>query len=380
MSAMLPPSGINSGAEAAGIPAADAVELEVFKHLFAAVADEMGVRLMRSAFSPNIKERRDFSCAVFDSAGQMLAQAAHIPVHLGSMPLAVEAVLARFPAAQMQPGERFVVNDPFAGGTHLPDITVVAPVILEGETLPRFFTANRAHHADIGGISPGSMPLSSSIEEEGLRIPPLRLDDAALAWICGHSRTPDERGGDLRAQLASLDAGEQRLREMALRYGAVLVEQRGRELLDYTERIMRAVLAGLPGGTYRFTDVLDGDGFDAEGIAICCQLELTGGGSVLRFQRLGRPGARPGQRRARHHCLGGELRPALPDVRRRAEQRGTDAAGDASARVRAASPTRCRQLPSPRATWRPASASWTWCWARWPRRCLALSPPRPAAR
>jgi N-methylhydantoinase B len=269
------------------IPPADAVELEVFKHLFAAVADEMGVRLMRSAFSPNIKERRDFSCAVFDSAGQMLAQAAHIPVHLGSMPMAVDAVLARFPAARMQPGERFVVNDPFAGGTHLPDITVVAPCILSGETQPRFFVANRAHHADIGGISPGSMPLSSSIEEEGLRIPPLKLDAQTLAWICAQSRTPDERGGDLRAQLAALDAGALRLGAMARRYGAAVVEQRGRELLDYTERLMRAVLNELPDGSYTFTDVLDGDGFETQEIPICCELTMTGGSACFDFSASG---------------------------------------------------------------------------------------------
>jgi N-methylhydantoinase B len=278
-------TGIQPGGAEAPIAAADAIELEVFKHLYAAVAEEMGVRLMRSAFSPNIKERRDFSCAVFDSAGQMLAQAAHIPVHLGSMPLAVAAVLAQFPADSMQSADRFVLNDPFAGGTHLPDITVVAPCVLPGERAPRFFLANRAHHADIGGLSPGSMPLSTSIEQEGLRIPPMRLDTAALTWICGNSRTPDERQGDLRAQLASLDAGAARLSELAGLYGAALLEQRGRELLDYTERIMRAVLTTLPEGAYEFADVLDGDGFDAREIRIQCRLSVSAGQACFDFTR-----------------------------------------------------------------------------------------------
>lgn len=278
-------TGVKPGSVAALLPAADAIELEVFKHLYAAVAEEMGVRLMRSAFSPNIKERRDFSCAVFDSAGQMLAQAAHIPVHLGSMPMAVAAVLERFPATAMHSAERFVLNDPFAGGTHLPDITVVAPCVLPGERTPRFFTANRAHHADIGGLSPGSMPLSTSIEQEGLRIPPMRLDERSLEWICASSRTPDERQGDLRAQLASLEAGNARLCELAGQYTAPLLEQRGRELLDYTERIMRAVLATLPEGTYEFADVLDGDGFDARNIGIHCRLGVSAGQACFDFTR-----------------------------------------------------------------------------------------------
>jgi N-methylhydantoinase B len=272
--------------EAAGhvvkIASADAIELQVFKHLYAAVAEEMGVRLMRSAYSPNIKERRDFSCAVFDSAGQMLAQAAHIPVHLGSMPLAVGALLAAF-GPDTRPGDVFAGNDPFAGGTHLPDITTVAPCFLPGESAPRFFVANRAHHSDIGGISAGSMPLSTSIEEEGLRIPAIRLDEAAVQWICRYSRTPEERRGDLQAQIAALAAGNSRLQELGAKYGPGRLELRGRELLDYTERMMRAVLSAMPDIEAVATDVLDDDGFGARDIAITCRLRISGSEACFDF-------------------------------------------------------------------------------------------------
>jgi len=262
---------------------ANAVELEVFRHLFASVAEEMGVRLMRSAYSPNIKERRDFSCAVFDAAGQLLAQAAHIPVHLGAMPLSVHAVLERFPAAAMDPADVFVLNDPFTGGTHLPDVTVVAPCLLPDEDQPRFLVANRAHHADIGGISPGSMPLSRSIDEEGLRIPPQRLDEAAIQRICAASRTPAERRGDLLAQRAALAVGRQRLAELCGKHGPRLVSQRGIELLDYTERLVRGIIAGVPDGRYEFSDVLDDDGLGAGDISISCRLTISGSDATADF-------------------------------------------------------------------------------------------------
>ena len=264
-------------------PPADAVELEVFKHLFAAVAEEMGVRLMRSAYSPNIKERRDFSCALCDAQGDLVAQAEHIPVHLGAMPLSVQAVIECFGLEAMRPGDRFVLNDPFAGGTHLPDITVLAPLVLPGESQPRFFVANRAHHADVGGRSAGSMALATSIDDEGVRIPPSRLDEALLERICSASRTPDERRGDLQAQLAALDAGLGRLQEMIRSYGAKRVSLRARELLDYTERITRAALRRLPAGVYSFEDFMDGDGVDALDIAIRCQLTIGQGGAVVDF-------------------------------------------------------------------------------------------------
>ena len=262
---------------------ADAIELEIYKHLFAATAEEMGTRLMRSAYSPNIKERRDFSCALFDGRGVLLAQAAHIPVHLGAMPMSVQAVLGVIPPARMRDAEVYVHNDPYAGGTHLPDITVVSPVILPGEDRPRFLVANRAHHADIGGITAGSMPLSRSIDEEGLRIGARLLDSACIDWICGATRTPDERRGDLQAQVAAIEVGRERLRDLCARHGAEVVSRRGAELQDYTARIIAGVIEGLPDGEYRFTDYLEDDGFGNKDLAITCRLAVSGPRAELDF-------------------------------------------------------------------------------------------------
>lgn len=270
--------------DAASPAPADAIELTVFRHLFAAVAEEMGLRLMRSAFSPNIKERRDFSCAVFDAAGALLAQAAHIPVHLGSMAFAVRAVLEAFPDAVFRPCVHYVHNDPFCGGTHLPDITVVAPCMAPGEEQARFFVASRAHHTDVGGLSPGSMPLSTSIDEEGLLIRPMVLDSDAATWIASHSRTPDERRGDLLAQVAAVDAGATRLAEMCSRYGAGVVVQRGRELCDYTERTVRRVIGTIADGEYRFEDVLDDDGLGTHDIRLACRQVISGDSAVVDFR------------------------------------------------------------------------------------------------
>lgn len=258
----------------------DAVELEVFKHLFASIAEEMGVRLMRSAYSPNIKERRDYSCAVFDERGDMIAQAAHIPVHLGSAPLSVQAIIARFDPATMKPGDRFIVNDPFAGGTHLPDITLVAPCFVAGEARPRFYVANRAHHADVGGKTPGSLPISTSIDEEGVRIAPSRLDDALIDWACRQTRTPDERRGDLLAQRAALDVGLARMDELCQSHGPDRIADCAAALQDYTARFVRRLIAELPDGVYRFQDVLDDDGHappeGRQDIAIRCTLTVAG--------------------------------------------------------------------------------------------------------
>jgi N-methylhydantoinase B len=255
---------------------ASAVELEVFKHLLASVAEEMGERLMRSAYSPNIKERRDFSCALCSAEGELIAQAAHIPVHLGALPLSVQALLAAFPRASMLSGERYILNDPFAGGTHLPDITVITPVIPPGEDQPLFFAVTRAHHSDVGGLSAGSMSLARHIDEEGLRLPPARLSAALLDQVCAASRTPQERRGDLQAQLAAVEAGSVSLSQLCARYGARRVALRAAELLAYTERMLRQAIRALPDGEYRFTDFLDGDGVAVRDILLHCVLRITG--------------------------------------------------------------------------------------------------------
>ncbi|MFI5117156.1 MAG: hydantoinase B/oxoprolinase family protein [Terriglobales bacterium] len=245
---------------------ADPIELEVFKHLFHAVAEEMGAALRRTAFSPNIKERRDYSCALFDAAGNVLAMGDHMPVHLGSMPMSVRAAIAELPLA---PGDVAMLNDPFRGGTHLPDITVVAPVFVgraRRNATPEFFVAARAHHADVGGTYAGSMGPCREIYQEGLRIPPVKivragaLDRDILALLLNNVRTPEEREGDLSAQLAACHTGSTRLLELCARYGLARVQRAARELLDYSEKMMRAFLATAPAGSYAAEDVLDDDG------------------------------------------------------------------------------------------------------------------------
>jgi N-methylhydantoinase B len=207
----------------------DPIELELMRNLFEAAAEEMGITLRRVAFSANIKERRDFSCAVFDASGELLAQAAHIPVHLGSMPASVAAVRAALP--RLADGDVAVVNDPFAGGTHLPDVTLVSPVYEAGALIG--YAANRAHHADIGGASPGSMTLSRHIDEEGLRIEPAllyrggRREQAMFGRILAAVRTPAERTGDLEAQLAANHVGAEAMRRMVRRQGADAVARPG---------------------------------------------------------------------------------------------------------------------------------------------------------
>lgn len=233
------------------------IEIELFKHLLTSVAEEMGVRLMRSAYSPNIKERRDHSCALFDHAGRLIAQAAHIPVHLGSAAASVQAVIDTFPPADMKPTDRFILNDPYAGGTHLPDVTAVAPVILEDGQPPLFYVANRAHHADVGGSRPGSLPLSKTIDEEGVRFGPTRFDTDFINHFANQTRTPDERRGDLFAQMAGLELGIQRMRDLCAAQGPQRTADAGAALRSYTDRLMRSVIRDLPDGTYHFEDTLD---------------------------------------------------------------------------------------------------------------------------
>jgi N-methylhydantoinase B len=247
----------------------DPVEREIFRQLFASIAEEMGATLMRSAFSPNIKERRDFSCAVFDADGEMVAQAAHIPVHLGSTPLSVQAAIED---VEMGRESHAVLNDPYRGGTHLPDITFVSPVCdADGDV--RFYVANRAHHADVGGSSPGSLPLSDSIDDEGIRIPPTRWSDELADRIASASRTPDERRGDLQAQLAANLRGRERLEAQLQRHGDE-AWRAAEHLQDYSERFMARTLESMATGTWGFEDVLDGDGFGAGPLELTCEVTL----------------------------------------------------------------------------------------------------------
>jgi N-methylhydantoinase B len=224
-----------------------AVELQVIGSALRAVAEEMGAALIRAAFSSNIKERRDCSTALFDEAGRMIVQAEHIPVHLGAMPEAVAAVMAHDPA----PGDVWALNDPYTGGTHLPDITLVSRTELG-------FAVSRAHHADVGGIEPASLPaFSTELSQEGLVIPPTRLDDDLVEHIAASSRNPDERRGDLRAQLAAHRLAEQRSAELVARRGRDRVRQAMDELHAYSERRVRAGIAALPDGSYQAEDVIE---------------------------------------------------------------------------------------------------------------------------
>ena len=261
------------------------VELQVFRHLFSSIAEEMGFCLMRSAYSSNIKDRRDYSCALFDAKGEMIAQAAHIPVHLGSTPMSVQAVFSAFQIEEMRSDDLFILNDPYSGGTHLPDITMVAPCFCQGEETPRFFVVNRAHHADIGGKSAGSMPLSTHIDEEGIRLLPQRYTQEVLATICEASRTPDERRGDLYAQVASLQVGRSRLLAACDRYGKEKVSFYAEALQDYSERMMRAILQKIPDGEYSFSDYIEEDGFGTEKIILSCSLSIRGEEAIVDFTK-----------------------------------------------------------------------------------------------
>ncbi len=252
--------------------AMDAIELSLFSSRIEAVCDEMGAVLRRSAFSPNIKDRLDFSCAVFDADGGLCAQAAHIPVHLGSMAYAMADIVA---AVNWTEGDMVVVNDPFMGGTHLPDVTLIAPLFVEGELLG--FVANRAHHADIGCDSPGSMPISSSLEEEGAIIPPSKLLEAGaprpevLSAVNGGVIE-----GDFAAQLSANRAGLERLGALIVELGSANYLQALAGLNDYAERLSRAALTTIPDGSYHFTDYLDDDGMGNHDLPIAVAIEVQG--------------------------------------------------------------------------------------------------------
>lgn len=263
----------------------DGISLEVFKHLFSGVAEEMGLALQRASFSPNIRERLDFSCAIFDEQGRMVSQAAHIPVHLGSMPASVEYALRHF--ERLQPGDIVILNDPYHGGTHLPDITMLSPVFADDEL--RYFVASRAHHADVGGMSPGSLPLSVELYQEGLIIPPVKLRDAGktnealLSLLTANSRGPKERLGDLQAQLAAQRVGERRLLALMAAQGRARCREHANALLDYSRRLTEASIAKIPDGVYRFEDALEGDGQREFRIPVVVTLAVAGRQMVVDF-------------------------------------------------------------------------------------------------
>jgi N-methylhydantoinase B len=320
--------------------ARDPIELEIFKSLYHSIAEEMGATLRRTAFSPNIKERRDYSCAVFDGDGEVIAMGDHMPVHLGSMPMSVQAAIAACAmGTRMQPGDVVMLNDPFRGGTHLPDITLVAPVYvasalasvtrgrapsfrgrgarastnrgvhspsLRGQECPRhmepdFYVASRAHHADMGGAYPGSMGLCREIYQEGVRIPPVKLvragvtDRDVLALLLNNVRTPEEREGDLGAQLAACHTGAERLREVCARYGVEKVRRAAGELLEYSEELMRAFLRDVPVGSYRAEDFLDGDGINDKPVRIAVEVKILRQSDPRKGRRQHAPSAGSGQ-------------------------------------------------------------------------------------
>ncbi|PYV19238.1 MAG: 5-oxoprolinase [Acidobacteria bacterium] len=271
----------------------DAAELEIFKNLLHSVAEEMGAALRRSAFSANIKERRDYSCAVFDGRGRAVAMGDHMPVHLGSMPMSVAAARERL---ELRAGDIAMLNDPYAGGTHLPDITLLMPVGAGGRSgRPKgqgamFYVANRAHHADVGGASPASMGLAREVFEEGLRIPPVllarggKLQADALALVLANVRTPEERQGDLTAQVAACRLGERRLEELAGKYGLPKVEFYLDTLQRYSASLMETALEAIPRGTYTAEDSLDDDGFGSGPIRLRVTIQIRGRRALVDFQ------------------------------------------------------------------------------------------------
>ncbi len=258
--------------------AIDPVELAVFQSAVHSIAEEMGAALRRTAISPNIKERRDYSCAIFDGQGRVIAMGDHMPVHLGSMPMSVQAAVE---AIDFAPGDIAILNDPYAGGTHLPDITMVLPVFLSGRSQPGFYVSARAHHADVGGSFAGSMGPASEIFQEGIRIPPVRIvrggkvDREMLDLLLLNVRTPEEREGDLAAQIGSCRVGEQRALELAQKFGAARLPALVEALLDYSERLVRAELRKMPAGEFIAEDFLDDDGIVPEPCRLAAKLRFA---------------------------------------------------------------------------------------------------------
>ena len=251
------------------------IELSIFQSTVHSIAEEMGAALRRTAISPNIKERRDYSCALFDAGQRVIAMGDHMPVHLGAMPMSVAAVCS---ALTLLPGDLAILNDPFAGGTHLPDITLVLPIFVDDQPRPAFYAASRAHHSDVGGMYAGSMGPAREIYQEGLRIPPVllmragKLDLGVHAMLLANVRTPQEREGDLAAQIGACRVGECRIFEVVAKYGLAKVEALTSELIAYSERLVRAELRSLPAGSFTAEDFLDDDGVTADSIRIAVTL------------------------------------------------------------------------------------------------------------
>src|SRR6201996_1667274 len=263
----------------------DPIALAIFQSSMHSIAEEMGAALRRTSISPNIIERRDYSCAVFDSQRRVIAMGDHMPVHLGSMPMSVKVAVE---SLRLERGDVAILNDPYAGGTHLPDITLVLPVFVDELPDPVFFVAARAHHADVGGAFAGSMGPGWEIFQEGIRIPPIRIvrggkiDQEVLSLILHNVRTPVEREGDLVAQIGACKVGERRLLEILQKYGLDLVSALTGELLDYSDRLMRSELRKLPAGTFTAEDFLDDDGVSDGPIRIAVSMRIEPGpGTVL---------------------------------------------------------------------------------------------------
>ena len=264
------------------------IELAIFQSSIHSIAEEMGAALRRTSISPNIKERRDYSCALFDGKERVIAMGDHMPVHLGAMPMSVKAVVD---ALTLEEGDIAILNDPFAGGTHLPDITLVLPVFIGASSRPAFYTATRAHHADVGGMYAGSMGPAREIYQEGVRIPPILLvrkgktEQGVLSLLLANVRTPEEREGDIAAQIGACRVGERRIQEVVRKYGLEKANHLTDELLAYSERLMRAELKKMPAGTFQAEDFLDGDGVSDEPIKIAVSITFDPdvGSAVIDF-------------------------------------------------------------------------------------------------
>ena len=250
----------------------DPISFEILKNSLISIAEEMGVVLRRSSFSPNVKERRDYSCALFDKSGQLVAQGEHIPVHLGAMPYSVKAVLKEF-GNDLFDGDDVILNDPYRGGTHLPDITMVSPIFFKERLVG--FAANRAHHSDVGGVAPGSMSaLARDVNQEGVRIPPIKAwtkskpNRHVLDFVLSNVRTPDERIGDLRAQRAANLVGAKRLRDILKKSKIARIERGMQQLMGYSEELMLKKIQELPRKSSSAIDFLDDDGSATKNILI----------------------------------------------------------------------------------------------------------------